>query len=416
MKMLNAIRIALLGSIGLILLTVSLRVAAQPNSRMSFQIFYDQLAPYGEWVRDPQHGYIWIPDVDYNFMPYSSNGHWVLTQYGNMWVSDYPWGWAAFHYGRWVHDDWYGWAWVPGYEWGPAWVSWRNGGGYYGWAPLGPGMHISINVRIPAHHWIFVPQKYVSHRNVHRYMVPRSNRVVIYNRTTIINNIYVKDNRRYVSGPSRAELERATRKRMNVRNVKHASRPERARVDSRSVSIYRPAVDERSRLQARPKQASDLNVVKERSQANRNGVRQSSRPGNTVQRSAERPQTRAGVEETRRSSSKSSQVRTVDAPKNQNRKAPTPTPTRTSSSRQVQAEKRNEPTRPNTRVTERTTTNGSRNSVQSAPKVRESQPRSTVRNSGRETVDRKRTEARANNRASNERSGERKNIRTRNVD
>lgn len=31
-----------------------------------------------------------------------------------------------------------GWVWVPGVEWAPAWVSWRVGGGYIGWAPLPP--------------------------------------------------------------------------------------------------------------------------------------------------------------------------------------------------------------------------------------------------------------------------------------
>jgi hypothetical protein len=31
-----------------------------------------------------------------------------------------------------------GWGWVPGTMWGPAWVSWRSGGGYAGWAPLPP--------------------------------------------------------------------------------------------------------------------------------------------------------------------------------------------------------------------------------------------------------------------------------------
>jgi len=31
-----------------------------------------------------------------------------------------------------------GWVWVPGYEWAPAWVSWRYGDEYVGWAPLPP--------------------------------------------------------------------------------------------------------------------------------------------------------------------------------------------------------------------------------------------------------------------------------------
>jgi hypothetical protein len=61
-----------------------------------------------------------------------------MTEYGWTWVSDWDWGWAPFHYGRWLTIGGYGWCWVPGTIWGPAWVSWRYGGGYAGWAPLPP--------------------------------------------------------------------------------------------------------------------------------------------------------------------------------------------------------------------------------------------------------------------------------------
>jgi hypothetical protein len=97
--------------------------------------FYDDLSPYGQWVQTPEYGRVWIPDAGPDFQPYASNGHWVMTEYGNTWVSDYAWGWAPFHYGRWYQDRYRGWAWIPGRDWGPAWVSWRSGGGYYGWAP-----------------------------------------------------------------------------------------------------------------------------------------------------------------------------------------------------------------------------------------------------------------------------------------
>ena len=70
-------------------------------------------------------------DIERDFRPYSTNGYWTMTQYGNTWVSHYPWGWAPFHYGRWVYTSYRGWGWIPGYEWGPAWVEWRSGNGYY---------------------------------------------------------------------------------------------------------------------------------------------------------------------------------------------------------------------------------------------------------------------------------------------
>src|SRR5689334_22089300 len=87
---------------------------------VSFQVFYDDLSPYGQWVNDPYYGYVWVPSMGPDFRPFYTGGHWVYTEYGNMWVSDYPWGWAPFHYGRWVYDDSYGWTWIPGNTWGPA--------------------------------------------------------------------------------------------------------------------------------------------------------------------------------------------------------------------------------------------------------------------------------------------------------
>ncbi|MGC3947112.1 MAG: hypothetical protein QM762_21770 [Chryseolinea sp.] len=97
---------------------------------------YDELQPYGTWIDHGRYGYVWMPNAASYFVPYGTNGYWVQTSYGNTWVSNYNWGWAPFHYGRWFYDDFYGWSRVPDTTWGPAWVTWRSGGGYYGWAPL----------------------------------------------------------------------------------------------------------------------------------------------------------------------------------------------------------------------------------------------------------------------------------------
>jgi len=64
-------------------------------------------------------------------------GHWVWTDCGWYWSRTNR-GRACYHYGTWVDDPAVGWVWVPGVEWAPAWVEWRVGGGFIGWAPLAP--------------------------------------------------------------------------------------------------------------------------------------------------------------------------------------------------------------------------------------------------------------------------------------
>jgi hypothetical protein len=212
------------------LLAVPHKAAAQ-NQEISFQDFYDELQPYGTWIDDPEYGSVWVPDVDQDFKPYATNGHWVMTEYGNTWVSDYDWGWAAFHYGRWRFDDYYGWEWIPDYEWGPAWVDWRSDNENYGWAPIGPGVSLDVaygsNYDIPYDYWTFAPQIYINSPQIYNYYVPRTRVRSFFGRTTIINNFYTRNNRRYVAGPRANDIERITRNRVTVYNINNINRPNR---------------------------------------------------------------------------------------------------------------------------------------------------------------------------------------------
>ncbi|RYC71735.1 DUF6600 domain-containing protein [Spirosoma sordidisoli] len=219
----------------------------QPGGPVPSQDFYNDLGPYGQWVNTPEYGRVWIPNVEPGFQPYATNGHWVVTEYGNTWVSDYAWGWAPFHYGRWYLDRYRRWAWVPGYDWGPAWVSWRSGGGYYGWAPLGPGININVNINIPADYWVFVPQVYITSPRLYNYCVPRPRVVNIYHNTTIINNVYRVNNRAYAYGPRREEIEYVTRRSVPVYRVENAGRPGRTVVRDNTVGFYRPEASRGSR-------------------------------------------------------------------------------------------------------------------------------------------------------------------------
>ncbi|WP_146947798.1 DUF6600 domain-containing protein [Cyclobacterium qasimii] len=235
-------------TLGLLMFIVGSKqnVNAAPIS-VSFQVFYDELSPYGDWIEDPNYGFIWAPYVDQSFQPYRTNGHWVMSTYGNTWVSQYDWGWAPFHYGRWFFSDFYGWAWIPGYDWGPAWVNWRSGRGYYGWMPLGPQTYFYSTAGYYNHsHWVFVPRRRLLSRRINRYYMHGRNANVIYNQTTIINNTYVQNNNRYISGPSRSELQQVTRGNVPVFEVTQGRRPGRTSLGRNSINVYRPQVSSRS--------------------------------------------------------------------------------------------------------------------------------------------------------------------------
>ncbi|HKZ38189.1 MAG TPA: DUF6600 domain-containing protein [Chryseolinea sp.] len=221
---------------------------ARAQESVSLQVFYDELQPYGTWMDYGDYGYVWIPRVERDFTPYATNGYWINTEYGNTWVSDYTWGWAPFHYGRWFRDDFYGWIWVPDTEWAPAWVAWRSGGGYYGWAPLMPGIAIHTSFhhyhRIPHYYWSFVPYRYITYRHVYTHCVPRPRVINIINHTTIITHNYTDNRRRtYFTGPTRHEIERRNHERVVVHKINNSGRPGRTEVTRGTANIYRPEID-----------------------------------------------------------------------------------------------------------------------------------------------------------------------------
>jgi hypothetical protein len=225
-------------------------VSAQQAS-VSFQIFYDELSPHGRWVDYPNYGYVWIPNRDPGFSPYATAGHWVFTDDGWTWVSDYSWGWAPFHYGRWDYDNVSGWFWVPGDEWGPAWVSWRRSPGYYGWAPLRPGISISIAFGREYHErnerWVFVRDRDITRSDIGRHYVNRSKNSTIINNSTVIVNTR-KDNKRnvtYMAGPERDDVQRATRTPVTSVAVRENDRPGH-HLSTGELQIYRPQVQRRS--------------------------------------------------------------------------------------------------------------------------------------------------------------------------
>ena len=116
---------------------------------------WSDLNQYGTWSYVGNCGYGWLPMAAVGWSPFTF-GQWSMYPgSGYTWISYEPWGWLPYHYGAWQLDPTLGWAWCPtgawggglGWIWSPAIVTWYQGPGWIGWAPLpihpisGTGLH-----------------------------------------------------------------------------------------------------------------------------------------------------------------------------------------------------------------------------------------------------------------------------------
>lgn len=214
-----------------------------PPDDVSYQVFYDDLSPYGNWVDYPAYGYVWIPRIFGEFHPYATQGHWVMTNYGWTWVSDYRWGWAAFHYGRWAYETQFGWMWIPGRVWGPAWVSWRENDDYFGWAPLGPYGNRYATMGHPHDHYRFVPRRYFTDRYVYNHCADWHNNVTIINYTTVINETHIVNKNKYYYGPRKDFVEKAVGQKVREAKIENNPKPNADAADNDRVKVYRPRLE-----------------------------------------------------------------------------------------------------------------------------------------------------------------------------
>src|SRR5215831_4511191 len=194
-------------------------VSALPQARgadISIDFIYDNLSG-GNWIDVEGYGYGWQPDVatsDPNWRPYS-DGYWAYTDYGWTWISYEDFGWATYHYGRWANLADYGWVWFPGsdLDWGPAWVSWRTGGDYIGWAPLPPGgpgivyegqpigVGVDIQFDIGPQYYNFCDIRFIGEPVLRDRIFPPTQNITYITNTVNVTNIYVQNNVVYNYGP-----------------------------------------------------------------------------------------------------------------------------------------------------------------------------------------------------------------------
>ncbi len=232
----------------------------QPYSGDVYDIsyFYRPLAPYGEWVNVAPYGWVWVPyDVSPDWRPYS-NGRWIYTEYGWTWVSFEPWGWATYHYGRWYFDAYYGWVWVPGTQWAPAWVAWRWGGGWVGWAPLPPqyvfnnGVGFSNPTALGPQvfrrfAWCFVEARQFYSPNLRPYIARSVRNVNLINQTQDITRYNFQNNNYVNVGIDLRNIERATGRsveKFRIVDSKTAPSGNAGEISGRDVRLFRPRISD----------------------------------------------------------------------------------------------------------------------------------------------------------------------------
>ena len=222
--------------------TATRTVGAGVSARID--VFFDELARYGSWVKHPDFSYVWLPGHQgQGWRPYQE-GRWLWTEAnGWYWESPEPFAWAVYHYGRWGYDPDLGWFWVPGDTWAPAWVTWHHGGGRTGWAPIAPdrkGFAIGAPKRfVPAvaEGWVFVEDRNFADPALGQYVLPIRQIGALLGAPSDVDG-----NR----GFRREDIERFGGRRVEQREVVYVGNDGDAFEDVRGgrIGIYRPMIED----------------------------------------------------------------------------------------------------------------------------------------------------------------------------
>jgi len=259
--MLTVVRGLMLGMLIALFMAASPSPAPAQDQDYDEQVFYEELAPYGEWSDHPRWGTVWRPRVTDDWRPYS-RGYWAYTEeHGWYWMAEEPFGWAVFHYGRWALDEYDGWIWIPGNEWGPAWVAWRHSDQYVGWAPLppdarwGPDGQLFYDERYydepryASAAWCFVHPGYLTTPGLYRFLAPGPQNYVIWRRTQPVHGYRRLDRRVFNAGYDVRRFERHIGRPVPLMRIRAVDSP-RAHGVGRGhggpdIPVFRPRIIDR---------------------------------------------------------------------------------------------------------------------------------------------------------------------------
>jgi hypothetical protein len=208
--------------------------SAHVSVGVSIGVFHDRLSPYGQWIAVGPYGSCWRPIVAPGWRPYTV-GYWAYGDDGWTWESDEAWSWATYHYGRWFYDPYYGWVWVPGTTWAPAYVAWRYGGDWVGWAPLppdiDPGYVVDVDRFVAPSAFVFVETRFVADRSWATHVAPAWRNPMLVGSTRNVTRYELKGSGVINRGIDVGVIERASGRRVEpvttaqVEHLANVSRP-----------------------------------------------------------------------------------------------------------------------------------------------------------------------------------------------
>jgi len=263
------------------------------SPEVSFQSFYEELSPYGEWIMMTKEEiekalkdgegqafsadfdlfqenadnpvFLWRPSIaSRDWHPYL-NGRWEYTDQGWMWVSNYDWGWAPYHYGRWLRSKHYGWLWMPGYVWAPSWVVWRVSDNHIGWSPLSPSAIWKSDVGITpenyktggrSYDWVFIQKSKFADPILESNIVPKTENKSIISKSVPIVGIKSDNGKVVSSGPDVTEVEKFVGRKIEQKSIKPTNEKRVALVGQKNIQVYQEKFkkrDLRSKKFDRPK-------------------------------------------------------------------------------------------------------------------------------------------------------------------
>lgn len=302
-----------------VVVPASLPLGATPaqaqQASISFSVFFNDLTD-GQWVENSDYNYVFCPDVDSGWAPYT-RGHWIyLKNSGWYFASDEPFAWAVYHYGRWFQDADLGWCWVPGTIWAPAWVTWRRSNDYVGWAPLPPeghgySIHVSVAAAsVPERDWVFVPTRSFLQPQLSTVVVLADQHPDVYRRTRDVGPVIVQNNTVVNTVININVIEQQTNQKVQVVTPRRVSDPKQLKASTAGGTQAGAVAVFEAKVQAPKQDAKPPHAVKpqQAAQTRRANVQNAGQSGqNTNAQAAGGSQTNANGSQTNASGHLSAQ-------------------------------------------------------------------------------------------------------------